>query len=319
MPLGRSLISSDDPVLAPERPSLTAINVHSSLWPDRWPAIALAVCREEVAAAPEQARAEVKRNLPCKACEMNTACLVAKQKEQGPLLYGREMLTEPRSQEASLFPRSLMAPMLDDARGCLPHYVKQMGFERVEFVASAWDLAWSEKLGGDWLVKITGVLNLRSGRKRVIDIRRWQGLTYQQQCELIVQQHELYHDDAVVIESDAAQVIWAQTVERTSGVPVLRHAAGDDKRSLHVGVPALLIDFSNRRWSFPYQTGALRVDETETLLVELGAFGYNDGKLEGVGEHDDTVMALWHLWWAFSLGGGTLQEFRRGVTSGRAP
>lgn len=318
MPLGRSPLVIDDPALAPEKPSLTAVNSRTSLWPGRWPAIALQVCIDAVEEAPEQARAEVKRNLPCKSCEKNTACLVAKQKEQGPLLYGREMLTEPRSQEASLFPRSLMAPMLDDARGCMPHYLKPMGFERVEFVVSAWDLAWSEKLGGDWLVKITGVLNLRSGRKRVIDIHRWQALTYQQQCELIVQQHELYHDDAVVLETDAAQVIWAQTVERTSGVPVLRHAAGDDKKSLHVGVPALLIDFSNRRWSFPYQQGGLRVEETENMLVELGAFGYNNGRLEGVGEHDDTVMALWHLWWGLTLGGGTLEEFRRGVTAGRA-
>jgi hypothetical protein len=318
VPLGRSPVI-DDAALAPERPSFTSINVTSSLWPNRWPAIALQECRDAVSEAPLLARAEVKRNLPCKSCPENTRCLVAKQKEQGPLLYGREMLTEPRSQEASLFPRSLMAPMLDPGRGCVPHYLKAAGRERIEWVASAWDLAWSEKIGGDYLCKITGMLNLRTGRKSVLDINRWQGLTYTQQCELIVQQHRLYHDDAVVLESDAAQVIWAQTLEETSEVPVLRHAAGDDKRSLHIGVPALLIDFSNRRWSFPYQEGGLRVDEVENLLVELGAFGYNNGKLEGVGEHDDTVMALWHLWWALNLAGGTMQEYRLGVTSGRAP
>jgi hypothetical protein len=318
VPLGRSVVL-DDPVLAPERPPLTAVNSRVSLWPNRWPAIALEICVEKVEEAPLHARAEVKRNLPCKTCPANTRCLVAKQREQGPLLYGREMLTEPRSQEASLFPRSLMAPMLDPSRGCFPHYVRPAGFERVEWVVSAWDLAWSEKIGGDYLCKITGVFNLRSGRKRVIDINRWQGLTYQQQCELIVQQHRLFNDNAVVLESDAAQVIWAQTLERTSDVPVLRHAAGDDKQSLHIGVPALLIDFANQRWSFPYLTGGLRVDEVENLLIELGAFGYNNGKLEGVGEHDDTVMSLWHLWWGLGLAGGTMQEYRAGVTAGRAP
>lgn len=318
MPLGKSLVV-DDPELAPERPARTAVNSRVSLWPGRWPAIAVQACIDQVEEAPLLARAEVKRNLPCKACVKNTACLVAKQKEQGPLLYGREFLTEPRSQEASLFPRALMAPMLDPSAGCLPHYLKAPGRERIEWVVSAWDLAWSEKIGGDYLVKITGMLDLRTRRKRVLDIRRWQGLTYPQQCQLIVQQQQLYHDDAVIIESDAAQVIWAQTLEAQSGIPVLRHAAGDDKQSLTIGVPALLIDFSLRRWSFPYRQGAERFDEVENLLVELGAFGYNNGKLEGVGEHDDTVMALWHLWWGLNLAGGTIQEFSRGVTQGRAP
>lgn len=318
MPLGRSLVV-DDALLAPERPSLTAVNSRVSLWPSRWPAIALQVCIDRVEEAPLAARAEVKRELPCKACEMNTACLVAKQKEQGPLLYGREMLTEPRSQEASLFPRSLMAPMLDSGRGCVPHYVKAAGRERIEWVVSAWDIAYSEKIGGDWLVKITGVLNLRTWKKSVVDIRRWQGLTYPQQTELIVQQHELYHDDAVVIETNAAQVAWAQILEEQSRVPVLRHDVGNDKRSLAAGVPALLIDFDLRRWSFPYLQGGLRVEEVENMLVELGAFGFSDGRLEGVGEHDDTVMALWHCWWGLNLAGGSLQEFRAGVTAGRAP
>lgn len=318
MPLGRSIVV-DDSTLPPELPELTAVNSRVSLWPGRWPAIALQECIGLVEEAPLQARAEVKQNLPCKTCPKSTACLVAKHKEQGPLLYGREFLTLPRAEGASLFPRSLMAPMLDRGRGCVPHYVKQAGRERIEWVVSAWDLAWSEKIGGDWLVKITGVLHLRTGRKRVIDIRRWQGLTYPQQCELIVQQHRLYHDNAVVIESDAAQVIWSQTLETTSEVPVLRHAAGDDKRSLHIGVPALLIDFANQRWSFPYAPSSPRVEEVENLLVELGAFGFSNGKLEGVGEHDDTVMALWHLWWGLNLAGGTMQDYHAGVTSGRAP
>lgn len=319
MALGRSIVV-DEPVGGTRATlPITAINSRSSLWPNRWPAIALQTCIDKVEEAPLKHRAEVKRELPCKLCPANTACLVAKQKELGPLLYSREHLTEPRSQEASLFPRTLMNPMLDTSRACVPHYLKPAGLESTEIVVSAWDLAWSEKLGGDWLVKITTVLNRYTGRKRVIDIKRWQGLTYAQQCGLIVQQWQLYHDDIVVIETDAAQVIWAQTLEATSGVPVLRHTTGDDKRSLHVGVPALLIDFSAQRWSFPFAAGGPGVEEVENLLVELGAFGYNDGSLEGVGEHDDTVMALWHAWWGLRMASGGIKEYHTALTKGRAP
>lgn len=317
MPLGRSVVLDNDSQVL-EAPPLTAVNTRVSLWPTRWPAIALDVCIDKVEEAPPEARAEVKRDLPCKFCPENSRCLVGKHKELGPLLYSRELLTKARSQEASLFPDTLMLPMFDTTRACLPHYLKPAGLEHELIVVSAWDIAWSEKIGGDWLVKITGELNLRTGRKRVIDIRRWQALTYPQQTALIVQQHEIYHDDWVVIEADAAQIIWSQTVEATSNVPVLRHAAGSEKQSMALGVPALLIDFSNQRWTFPYREGCRGYDDIHQLLIELGAFGYLDGKLQGVGEHDDCVMALWHLWYGLRCGEGGIDTFRAGITAGRA-
>jgi hypothetical protein len=316
--LGRSVVLDEEPLEEDDELAVVDINTRVSLWQKRWPPIALQKCVDLVEEAPPELRAEIKRELPCKTCHKNTACLNAKRKELGPILYDRELLTSARSDESSLFPRRLMRPMLDPGRSCLPHYLKPYGMEHRLVVGSAWDLAWSEKVGGDWLVKITGELDLHTGRERVIDIRRWQGKTFAEQCDLIVQQHALYHDDLVVIEADAAQVIWAQTVEASSDVPVLRHAAGDEKQSLHVGVPALLIDFSNRRWSFPYRVNGTRVSEVENLLIELAAFGYVDGKLQGVGEHDDTVMALWHLWYGLKMASGGITEFRAAVTSGRA-
>jgi hypothetical protein len=32
---------------------------------------------------------------------------------------------------------------------------------------------------------------------------------------------------------------------------------------------------------------------TTIIRTEMAAFGWKDGKPQGVGEHDDTVMALW--------------------------
>jgi hypothetical protein len=55
------------------------------------------------------------------------------------------------------------------------------------------------------------------------------------------------------------------------------------------------------------------------LLSELEAFGWVDGKLEGVGEHDDTVMALWHLKWGIDtmVVGPVPLETHVGVQQGR--
>jgi hypothetical protein len=311
-------------VVTPERQKVARrvsapVNTRVSLWSERWPAIALEECIELVEAAPPEDQLKVKRELPCQDCPKNTACLNAKRKEIGPLLYDREILTKPRSSESTLFPRDLFDPMLNPNRSMMPHYVKTPGLEKYEFVVSGWDLAWSEKVGGDHLVRTTAVVDLRNARKRLINMTRYpQGLTYTQQCRLITADYQKYREDIVVIEADAAQVIWAQTLENTTDVPVLRHNAGDDKKDLATGVPGLLIDLDSQRWDFPYMEDGLGFDTMQVFLSEMEAFGWVDGKLEGVGEHDDTVMSYWHCWWGLKLMGQTVNEFYNRNQDGRS-
>jgi hypothetical protein len=78
---------------------------------------------------------------------------------------------------------------------------------------------------------------------------------------------------------------------------VVPHSASE-KKDLQMGVPGLLIQFQNRKWEFPYKAGSWLFEEMENFLGELEAFGWSEGKLQGVGEHDDTVMCFWHLSWA---------------------
>jgi hypothetical protein len=40
---------------------------------------------------------------------------------------------------------------------------------------------------------------------------------------------------------------------------------------------------------------ALSLRLARTWQTELGAFGMRNGRFEGVGEHDDMVIASWHL------------------------
>lgn len=122
--------------------------------------------------------------------------------------------------------------------------------------------------------------------------------------------------DVVVIESDAAQVIYAQTLRDTTEVPVLRHTAAD-KTSLQIGVPSLLIGFDNERWEFPYAAEGLGFDTMLTFLAELEAFGWTNGRLEGVGEHDDTVMSFWHLDWGLTMMSGQYGNASVGSQPGR--
>lgn len=294
------------------------VNTRTSLWPDRWPAIAKQECVDIVESAPVEQQEEAKRNLPCIDCELNTQCLNGKRKELGPLLYGREFNTEALSAEASLFPFSLFAPMLNTRLAMVPHYRKPYGIERNLIVVSGWDIAWSEKVGGDYLVRCTAVLDLRTNKRTLLNIKRFpQGLRYSEQLEVIKAENQLYQEDLVVLEGDAAQVIWKQGLEEQTDVPVLKHSAGGAspgapsvKQDLRVGVPGLLIDLDARRWIFPYDPQGLGFDEMRAFLAQCGAFGWHDGKLEGVGEHDDMVMSWWHCSWGLKEASGGLREFR---------
>lgn len=315
--VSRSVDEKQKAAHTPLSPSVHG-NARVSLWPERWPAIAKQECVDQVEAAPPERRAEIKFLLPCHTCDLAGSCLNAKRKELGSLMYDREIMTSPRTSESSLFPRTLMEPMLLRSEACQPHWRKPFGLEHQYAVVQAWDLAWSEKTGGDWLVCMTAYVNVVSGRRRLLDVQRWRQKTFDQQIELIKAEHAKFQADLVVIEGDAAQAIWKQQVDRTTQIPVVSHYASDGKNSLQIGVPSLLIKFENKKWEFPYLPGSLHFDQMEAFLNELEAFGWVDGKLQGVGEHDDTVMCFWHLDWGIDkmiLGGP--EEFRRGMQDGK--
>lgn len=277
-----------------------------ALWPERWPLIAHHVldtgktCVETVEEALVEDRDEIKWNLPCKTCEKNTACLVAKRKEAGSLLFDREWMTRPRASESSFFPYELFEPFLLTEQTFVPFYEKPYLQEHRFAIVSAWDPAWSERTGGDWMVKMTGVIDRETGKRRLLDILRVQGLTFQRQTKLIALEHEKYNDDLIVIESDFSQRIWSQYVDAHTNVPVLPHSA-KTKKDFELGIPGLVVQLEQGLWEFPDKDGSYHHEEFRTFLVEAEAFGWSGDKLEGVGEHDDTVMAFWHLAWALDM------------------
>jgi hypothetical protein len=277
----------------------------------------LQTCIDKVEAADPSEADEVKRNLPCASCGESGRCLNAKRKELGPIIYDREILTKPRGSESTQFPDELLDPCMRPDQSLAPTYRKPFTFESEFKVVQAWDIAWSERAGGDWLVCMTGVVNVHSGRRMLIDIERWQQKTFPQQIKLMKDKWKQFDADLVVIESDAAQRVWKQQLDRTA-MPVVSHYA-TEKRDFAVGVPSLVILLEGRKWEFPSRPNSYHSAEFEIFKAELAAFGWSDGKLEGVGEHDDTVMTWWHLNWGMSRfvqGTGNGDEYHRGVQSG---
>lgn len=313
IPLHRVVEAPPEPA-----PSVVEQGVPSSLWPDRWPSIALQECVDAVLAAPLDQRDDVKRDLPCSSCPEAGRCLNAKRKEIGPLMYDREILTDPRTSGSSLFPMKLFEPCLRRSEQFVPFWSKPWLQEHEWRILQSWDIAWSEKIGGDWLVCMTGALHIPTGERRILDISRWRAISFDDQINLMESYWKQYGSDAVVIETDAAQKVWASRLSKSTAVPVMQHTAGE-KQNLASGVPGLLITLSNRKWVIPAAKNGYHAEHGQAFLSECEAFSWTDKGLEGVGEHDDTVMAWWHLSWLMDrfLGGQGVAEGHVGVQDGR--
>lgn len=261
--------------------------------------------------------------LPCAsteaACPDAQRCLIAKRKEVGALMFDRELLTTPRASSSSLFPLERHGPCHNPDTSLVPNF--RSGGERFA-VCNGWDIAWSERTGGDWLAKITSAVDRATGKKKMLDVSRWQALTFRQQVGLIRQEHISYNCDLTVIEEAGAQSIWVQEAgheeeldfvddrgEELLGelkdIRVVGHGASD-KRDFAKGVPGLILDLDAKRWEFPFLEGSYHHDEMLNFIIELEAFGWNEDRLEGVGEHDDTVMAWWHNDWGLNYLKGNL-------------
>ena len=82
-----------------------------------------------------------------------------------------------------------------------------------------------------------------------------------------------------------------------AGLPVVGDFTGNEKKDFYVGVPALATAFELSQIKMPYGTQAAK-DMTDLIHGELNSMTFiqDKGKLESVGQHDDTGMALWQFW-----------------------
>lgn len=272
---------------------MQVIGSTAAMWQTRWPYVAKQSCVDALNDVSPEFREQVRFELPCDTCEKNTECLTGKEKEVGSLMFDREYHTKPRAASSSLFPFERMEPCLDRKLSLLEWFRKPVGLESRFAVCSGYDIAWSERSGGDYFATITARLDRQTGDKRILDIDRWRQVSFERQMQIIEERHNKFHDDVVVIETDGAQAVWKQYLTSTTAVPVVGHSAGK-KRDFEQGVPGLLRDIERQKWQIPYAPGSYKIENVKAFLSELEAFGWLDDKLEGVGEHDDLVMAWYH-------------------------
>lgn len=208
----------------------------------------------------------------------------------GPLLFAREFQNDPIDDSSSIFPYTLTAKALNSNYGFVTSYHKAAG----EYVVLGMDLAVSAEASADYTVIKVWAWDRPTGKRRLLHVWRQQGMGLTEQITMLRTICVAYGVDVGVIENNGFQTWlhhettkYPETANRLVG-----HRTGQEKQDLQSGVPSIRIGLENGVYTIP--TGD---EESATYAAvwqsEMAAYGPKDGKFQGVGEHDDTVMATW--------------------------
>lgn len=226
--------------------------------------------------------------------------LKRKKLEIGSVAFTREILVQPVSDDISIFPSHLFPPLYDKTFCMRPskEKIREMGLS----VFAGVDIALSASVAADFFVIfIIGVDS--QGTHYILDIIRRKGLAFHQQLTLIEWACDRYLVDLCHIESNQAQRVWSDEMKRTTDAPVKEFfTLAANKYPLDRGVPGLRILIENGKVVIP-RGDEYSVSVTDVWMEECQSFGFVDGKLEGIGAHDDTVMAWWMAAEARKMGG----------------
>lgn len=210
--------------------------------------------------------------------------------EVGSTRFAREYRCVPISDESSLFPERILTPCFDEQYS-MPAYIKEEDKKDIR-VFTGVDLALSSTVGADYTV-ITTLAEDKHGQLWIVDIRRHRGMSMSDQLREIQDVYRCYRPNLILIEDNGFQRVFRDELVRTTSLPIKGHTTmGTNKNSLANGVVSLQVLFENRKFIIPRFTERDR-SITDELVNELKCFSFVDGKLQGLGTHDDMVMSLW--------------------------
>ena len=211
----------------------------------------------------------------------------------GELAYNQEVLLQPATSEASLFPLKLFSKHPETlAHGLCVGMTVQDIADRGWSVFFGVDVAQSAEVGADYFVICVMAVD-PSGTRYIIDLFREKGLPFHQQLSTLEDWAVRYEPDMIYIEANASQRIYGDEMIRKTDLPIAKFVtSAGGKNSLDTGVLGLRPLIENGKFRLA-RGNAESIQKTDVLIAELGAFAWVDGKLQGVGAHDDTVMATW--------------------------
>ena len=217
--------------------------------------------------------------------------LIEKKATQGNIIFSRENLCRPITNESSIFPlkileRSLLRMenyTLVRSRDDFP-----MKFNKV---VVGCDFAISSNVGADYAVFTVWGVDDETGERWLLYFYREKGKTFHEQMQVLKGINVRFRPDTFVMEQNVMQQIFVQESDK-QGLPVVGHTTGIDKYDLKTGWPGLAIDFERGKIHIPIGDKYSQ-DVKDLIFSDLGSVAFTDHGLESVGEHDDISSSFW--------------------------
>jgi len=217
--------------------------------------------------------------------------LMEKRATQGNIIFSRENLCRPITNESSIFPLKVLEKSLVRMENyCL---VRNRDDFPIKFnkVVVGCDFALSGNVGADYYVFSTWGVDDESGERWLLNLERGKGKTFHEQIQILRGINVRFRPDTMILEQNVFQEIFVQEADK-QGLPVVGHTTGIDKYDLKTGWPGLAIDFERSKIHIPVGD-QFSTNIKDLIFSDLGSVAFTDKGLESVGEHDDISSSFW--------------------------
>lgn len=217
--------------------------------------------------------------------------LMDKRATQGNIIFSRENLCRPITNESSIFPLKVLERSLVRMENYV--LVRNRDDFPIKFtkVVVGCDFARSANVGADYTVFTVWGVDDATGERWLLYFYREKGLTFHEQMQVLKGINQRFRPDTMILEQNVFQEIFVEEGAR-QGLPVVGHTTGIDKFDLKSGWPGLAIDFERGKIHIPIGDKHSQ-DVKDLIFSDLGSVAFTDKGLESVGEHDDISSSFW--------------------------
>lgn len=217
--------------------------------------------------------------------------LMDKKATQGNIIFSRENLCRPITNESSIFPLKVLERSLVRMENYV--LVRNRDDFPIKFnkVVVGCDFAISANVGTDYTVFTVWGVDDETGERWLLHFYRDRGKTFHEQMQILKGINVRFRPDTMILEQNTFQQIFVQESDK-QGLPVIGHTTGIDKYDLKTGWPGLAIDFERGKIHIPIGDKYSQ-DVKDLIFSDLGSVAFTDKGLESVGEHDDISSSFW--------------------------
>ena len=216
--------------------------------------------------------------------------LMEKRATQGNIIFSRENLCRPITNESSIFPLKVLERCLIGMEKY--RLVKNRDDFPMKFakVVVGCDFSISANVGADYTVfTVWGVTADRD--MYLLWMFREKGKTFHEQMQILKGINIRFRPECMVLEQNTFQQIFVQESDKC-GMPVIGHTTGIDKYDLKTGWPGIAILMERGKVHIPVGDKYSQ-DVKDLIFSDLGSVAFTEHGLESVGEHDDISSSIW--------------------------